>query len=203
MDSVFHQLLLHIVEIHPPDAFAVLGQGAVDDAVAAVIQLFGEADVGGGVDENLVALGANRAQGAEHPAQDAVFIADALLRQAGNAIAVRLPVDNGVKVLRRGLEVAVGGVLGAGDNGLRDRGYGREVHVRHPHGDEVEAILGLGGGEAGHGAQGVARASRPRRSMIEVKSYFMEKAVLSLVFPIITGQAVGCKREIGQGWRLC
>ena len=48
-----------------------------------------------------------------------------------------------------------------------------------------------------------ARASRPRRSMIEVKSYFMEKAFLSLVFPIITGWAVGRKREIGQGWRLC
>ena len=64
--------------------------------------------------------------------------------------------------------------------------------------------LGLEGEKPGMAPKAsTARASRPRRSMIEVKSYFMEKAFLSLVFPIITGWAVGRKREIGQGWRLC
>ena len=60
-DEIWSDITLYGHKHIPTHALAVLGQGAVDDAVTAVIQLFGEADVSGGVDKNLVALGAHRA----------------------------------------------------------------------------------------------------------------------------------------------
>ena len=161
MDPVLRQLFLHVRKVHPPDALPVPGQRAVDDAVAAVGQASGKADVGGRVDQHLVPLGAHRAQGAEHAAQHTVLIADALLGQPGDAVAVRLPPDDGVEVRLRRLEVAVGGVASPVHDGLGDSGDGGKVHVRHPHGDQVEPLLGPVGGEARSAAQAVHRQGVP------------------------------------------
>ena len=40
-------------------------------------------------------------------------------------------------------------MLDAGNDLLLDGGHYREVHVRHPHGDGVKALLGGRGGKAG------------------------------------------------------
>ena len=142
VDLVVRQLFLHILEVHPPDMAFILEQGAVDNAVAAILQTAGEADVGGRVEENLVSPGADGPQGAENTAQNAVFIADALPGQTGDAVAVLLPADNGFVVFAGWLEVAVGRVLSPGNDGPGDGGEGGEIHIRHPHGDEIKALLG-------------------------------------------------------------
>ena len=150
VDVVLHDLLLHVREVHAVDARLVLDQGAVDNVVAVVGQAAGKADVGGGVEQHVVAFGAQHVQGADNAAQHAVFIANALLGQAGDAVALLLPVDDGVVVIVAGGKVAEERMLDALGNGLGDGGHRGEVHVRHPHGDDVKALFGgLGAVPAG------------------------------------------------------
>ena len=108
------------------------------------------------MDEDLIALGADDVQRADHAAQDAVLVADALPGEAGDAVSRLMPFDDGIEVLVPGAVVAEGGVLGPLDDVLNDRGDGGEVHVRHPHRDGVEALPGGSRGAEGHaGIQGV------------------------------------------------
>ena len=143
MDLVLHDALLHVLKVHAPDALGVLDQGREDHVIAVVGEGTGEADVGGGVQQHVVTLGAEHVQGADHAAQNAVFIADVLPLQAGDPVAGLVPLDNGVEVLLGGLEIAEGRMLGPLDDGLGDGRAGREVHVGHPHRDGVQAILDL------------------------------------------------------------
>ena len=78
-------------------------------------------------------------------------------RHGKDAIAGVLPVDDGIVVLVSGIEIAESRVLGTLDDGL---GYGRhrrEVHIGHPHGNDIEALLGRVGGESRLGTQAVNR----------------------------------------------
>ena len=149
MDVFLGQVLFHVGKVHPPHAVLVLHQRGVDDIVAVVFQAAGKADVSGAVHQHLVAPGADAVQGADHAAQHAVLIADVLLFQSGHAVAPGLPLDDGVVVLVAGVKVAECRVLDAGNDLLLDGGHHREVHVRHPHGDGVKALLGGRGGKAG------------------------------------------------------
>ena len=58
MDIVGLDLFLHVRKIHAPDALFILLQWGVDDAVAVIFQTVGEADIGGTVEQYIVAQGA-------------------------------------------------------------------------------------------------------------------------------------------------
>lgn len=153
VDVVFRNLLLHIGKIHAVGTAFVQDQRTVDDMVAVIVQAAGKAYVGGGVEEHIVPSGAEYVQSADDAAQHAVLIADAFPGQAGGAVAGLLPPDDRVQVFLPGGEVAEMRLLCAGDDCFLHRGDGGEIHVRHPHGDGVEALLGRAGG--GAVAQGV------------------------------------------------
>ena len=155
VDAVFHNPPLHILKVHPPDPLFVLLQGAVDHMVAVVGQAHSKADVGGGMDQDIVPPGAEYIQGANDPAQDAVLVADLFREKAGDAVAVQLPPDDGVIVFLCGVKVAKGGMSCPADNGLADGGTGGKVHICHPHGDDIKALPGQVGGKAGAGPQPV------------------------------------------------
>ena len=144
VDMVLLEPAVHILVIHAPYARVVLDQGAVDDAVAVALKALGKADVGGGVEQHAAALGAEYVQGADHTAQNTVFVADVLPLEVRRAVAAPLPVEDGVEVGVGGEKVAVGRVLSPLDDGLGDRWHGGEVHVGHPHGDLAEALPHLG-----------------------------------------------------------
>ena len=57
MDMVFLQLPVHILIIHPPDALLILVKLAVDDTPPRIVYGAGEADVGGGMEEDCLAGG--------------------------------------------------------------------------------------------------------------------------------------------------
>ena len=151
------ELLIHILVIHAPYAVLVQLERAVDDAIAVVLDAHGEPDVGRAVQEHAVARSGERGQRTDHATQDPVLIANRLAGQSGNPIARGLPVDNGAVIVVGGGEVPVGGMLRPFDDGLRDRGHGREVHVRHPHGDDVETLAWRVRRESRVGAQSVDR----------------------------------------------
>ena len=54
MDLVFHDLLFHILKVHPPDAFFVLFQRTVDDMVAIIIQCAGKSYVSRCMDKDII-----------------------------------------------------------------------------------------------------------------------------------------------------
>ena len=157
MDVVLLQFAVHVGVVHPPHALLVPDQGRVDDPEAVVLQGPGKADVGGAVDQHRVAGACQAGQGRDDPAQDAVFVPDAVPGQQGGiaAVALHLPLDDGVVVGVGGLKIAVGGVAGPLHQRLGDGGHGGEIHVRHPHGDGVEAVPGGVGGKAGVAAQAI------------------------------------------------
>ena len=142
-DVVALDLGLHVEEVHALHAVAVRLQGAGDDVIAAVFDGAGEADVGGGVDQHVVASGAHGGQGTHKPAQYAVFVADVFLLQPSDTIAALLPADDGVKVLIAGHKVAEQRMFQPLPDGLRHGGGRGEVHICYPHGDGVEALVGL------------------------------------------------------------
>lgn len=113
----------------------------MDDVVAVVDEGTGEADVGRRVHEDVVAFGAEDVQGADNAAEDAVLIADGFRRQALDAVARALPVDDGVKVRVARHEVAKDRMLDTADDRFLDRRHGGEVHIGHPHRDGVKAFL--------------------------------------------------------------
>lgn len=78
-----------------------------------------------------------------------------LREQALNAITAALPFDDAVEVLGARIEIAKHGMLGALNDVLLDRGHRGKVHVRHPHGDAVEALVGRVRSHAGDFTPGV------------------------------------------------
>ena len=148
VDMVLLNFPLHVLVVHPPHALLILHQRAEHDVVAVVLQRPGKADVGGRVEQHAVPPGAEHVHGADHAAQHAVFVADALSGKAGDVAALLLPADDGVKIFIAGGEIAEGRVLGPGDHGIGNGVEHGEIHVRHPHGDGVEAVLGCTGGGA-------------------------------------------------------
>ena len=94
------------------------------------------------MDQHRIARLDIRAQRRHDTAQHAVFVADMLRRQALDAITAALPFDDAVEVLGTRIEVTKHGVLGALNDVLLDCRNRGEVHVRHPHGNAVEALVG-------------------------------------------------------------
>ena len=155
MDVVLGELALHVLKVHTPHALIVELKRAVDNAIARSLDGLGKADVGGAMDQHRIARLDIRAQRRHDTAQYAVFVADMLRRQALNAVATALPFDDAVEVLGARIEVAKHGVLGALNDVLLDRGHRGKVHIRHPHGDAVEALVGCVRSHAGDLAPGV------------------------------------------------
>ena len=153
---IFHDFLFHVGKVHSPDTLLVFCQRRVDNVIAVVRQAVGEADIGGAVEQNIVPLGAKHVQCGDHAAQYAVFVADVFRLQAGDAVVVFLPADDGIVVFRRGVKVAEGRMLRPGDHGLLNGGNHGEIHVRDPHGNHVKALPGggIGGTGGAHGVDG-------------------------------------------------
>jgi len=76
---VGHDLLLHVLEVHAPNALLVLNQWREDDGIPGIGQTGCKAAVGGGVNQHVVTPGAEYIECADHTTQHAVFIADVLL----------------------------------------------------------------------------------------------------------------------------
>ena len=143
VDMLVPELALHVVKIHPPDAVPIDEKGRGNDLIAVVFQCLGEAGVSGAVQQHLVALGAEDVQGAGDSAQDTVGIADLLRLQPLDPVSPALPGDDPVKIFLPGVEVSESGMLRPAHNGIGDDRHHWEVHIRHPHGDHVEALLRL------------------------------------------------------------
>ena len=92
-----------------------------------------------------------------------------------------MPLDDALEVLRRGLEVAVAGMLRTLDDRLGDRRDGGEVHVRYPHGDGVKTFLRCARAIPPAPSASTAIASWPFRSISDSKSYFIS-ASACLIF---------------------
>ena len=155
VDAVFHDFFLHVLKIHAPHAVLIQDQRAVDDVVAVVGEAAGEADVSGRVEQHLVPLGTKHIQRGDHPAQHTVFVSNVPFGQPVHAVPVLVPADNRVVVIVGGGKVPEGGVLGTLDNGGGDGWDSGKVHVRHPHGNGVEALPGRAGSKASGCADGV------------------------------------------------
>ena len=155
MDMVLDELAPHVLKVHAPHTLVVELKRAVDNAIARGFDRLGKADVGRAVDQHRIARLDIRAQGRHDAAQHAVFVADMLREQALDAITAALPFDDAVEVLVARIEIAKHGMLGALNDVLLDRGHRGKVHVRHPHGNAVEALVRRVRSHAGDLAPGV------------------------------------------------
>ena len=84
----------------------------MDQLVAVVFQTVGKADIGGAVDQNLIAPGAHAVQGADDAAQNAVFIADVLPGQVRNTVSLCLPADDGIVIFRGRVKIGSMSIVG-------------------------------------------------------------------------------------------
>ena len=142
MDAVLRELALHVLKVHAPHALFVELKWAVNNTVARGLDGLGKADIGRTMDQHRVTglhIGAQRRYNA---AQHTVFIANMLRRQALNAVTTALPLDNAIEVLGAWIKVAKHRVLSTLNDVLLDRGHRGKVHIRHPHRDAVEALIG-------------------------------------------------------------
>lgn len=142
MDVVLGELVLHVLKVHTPHALVVELKRAVDNVIARGLNGLGKADVGRAVDQHRIARLDIRAQRRHDAAQHAVFVADMFRAQTFDAIAAVLPFDDAIEVLSARVKVAKHGMLGALNDVFLDRGYRGKVHVGHPHGNAVEALVG-------------------------------------------------------------
>ena len=94
------------------------------------------------MDQDLVSLGAQNIGHRHHAAQDSVDIADVLRLQPLYPVAAALPGNDAVKVFLPGAEIAEQRVLQPLGHALHHRRHRGKIHVRHPHGDQVEALTG-------------------------------------------------------------
>ena len=138
VDFVLQDFLLHVGKVHPPDTVSILDQRRMDETIAIAAQGLGEAQIGGGVNQNLVSPGAEHIQSRDDTAQNAVLVANVRFGQTGNTIVTFLPADDGIKVFLSWVEVAKGGVLNALNHRLLNSGNHRKVHICHPHGNAVK-----------------------------------------------------------------
>ena len=155
MDVVLGEFALHVLKVHAPHALVVEFKRAVDNAIARGFDRLGKANVGGAVDQHRIARLDIRAQRRHDAAQHAIFVADMLKCQALDAITAALPFDDAVEVLGARIEIAKHGVLGTLNDVLLDRGDRGKIHVGHPHGNAVEALVGCVRSHTGDLAPGV------------------------------------------------
>ena len=77
VNLVLYNFALHILKVHAPYPVFIFHQVRVDNMVAVVLQAHGKANVGGGVDQNMIPFGAQYVQSTDDPAQYTVFVAGA------------------------------------------------------------------------------------------------------------------------------
>ena len=155
MDVVLSELALHVLKVHAPHALIIELKRAMDNTIARGLNGLGKADVGRAVDQHRIARLDIRAQRRHDTAQHAVFVTDMFRAQTLDAIAATLPFDDAVKILGARIEIAKHGVLGTLNDVFLDRGHRGEVHVRHPHGNAIEALVGCVWSHTGDLAPGV------------------------------------------------
>lgn len=155
MDVVLGELVLHVLKVHTPHALVVELKRAVDNTIARGLNGLGKANVGGAVDQHRIARLDIRAQRRHDAAQHAIFVADMFRAQTFDAIAAILPFDDAIEVLSARVKVAKHGVLGTLNDVLLDRGDRGKIHVGHPHGNAVEALVGCVRSHTGDLAPGV------------------------------------------------
>ena len=155
MNVVLGKLVLHVLKVHAPHALVVELKRAVDNAIARGFDGLGKTNVGRAMDQHRITRLDIRAQRRHDTAQHAVFVADVLRRQALNAVAATLPFDDAVEVLGARVKVAKHGMLSALNDVLLDRGHRGKIHVGHPHGNAVEALVGCVRSHTGDLAPGV------------------------------------------------
>lgn len=141
MDMVLDELALHVLKVHAPHTLVVELKRAVDNAIARGFDRLGKADVGRAVDQHRIAWLNIRTQRRHDTAQHAVFVADMFRAQTLDAIAAALPFDDAVEILGARVKVAKHGMLSALNDVLLDRRHRGKVHVGHPHGNAVEALV--------------------------------------------------------------
>ena len=144
VDVSLGEAVLHVLEVHAPGAGLVAHERRVDDLEAVVLERAREAHVGGAVHEHRVAGRRKGRERGDHAAEHAVLVADVTWLEVAHALAVAMPVDDGLVVGIARAEVTEGGVCEALLDGARDGGRHGEVHVRDPHGDGVEALVRRG-----------------------------------------------------------
>ena len=76
-------------------------------------------------------------------------------KQALDAVATALPLDDAVEVFGTRIKVAKHRVLGTLNDVFLNRRHRGKVHIRHPHRDAVEALVGNVWRHAGDLAPGV------------------------------------------------
>ena len=153
MDVVFLELAVHIVEIHAPYALIVAFQGAVHDAETVVLNTVRKTDICRTMKEHGITRSGKSGKSGDKASDDAVFVADMFSGQPSDAIALALPVDNGVKILIGGCEISKSRMLSAIDYCLSHRGNRREIHIGYPHGDKAETIFWGSGRHIRHSSQ--------------------------------------------------
>ena len=141
VNVVFLELAVHILVIHAPDTVFIALELAVDYDAARVVHRVRKADIGGGVDEYLVAGSGESLHRAAHAAQHTVFITDMLRPEPLDAVSAALPVNNAVKILLRQLKIAEVRHFHALIYRIHDRRRAGEAHVRYPHRDNVKALV--------------------------------------------------------------
>ena len=133
------------------------------------------------MEQNPVSGSREGLNGAGDTAVDPVLIADVVPLESGKAIALGLPVYDALVVFVPGQEIAVERVLGALDHSGGNGRTGGKVHVRHHMGMESNPSLGAAGSlpHTLWPMPSTAMESMPRRSMMDVKSYFKVVCLLS------------------------
>ena len=142
MDVVLGEFALHVLKVHAPHALIIELKRAMDNTIARGLNGLGKADVGRAVDQHRIARLDIRTQRRHDAAQHAVFVADMFRAQTFDAIAAVLPFDDAIEVLSARVKVAKHGVLGTLNDVFLDRGHRGKIHVGHPHGNAVEALVG-------------------------------------------------------------
>ena len=141
MNVLAGKLLLHVGEIHAPDARLVQNERRMHDLVAVVCERAGETDVRWRMNEHLVATRAKHSERTGDAAEHTIFVADRFRRQILHTIARLLPANDRVIIRIARQKIAKRRMRNAARDRLSDRRHRWEIHIRHPHRDRIKAFF--------------------------------------------------------------
>ena len=98
VNAVLSYAFVHILIVHPPYAVFVLPQRAQLGDSACIFQHMCKADIGGAVQQYLLAGCGERLNSRADAAEHAVFVADVLGAQARYTVALFVPADDAVVI---------------------------------------------------------------------------------------------------------
>ena len=76
-------------------------------------------------------------------AKNAIFITNVLRFQTLYTVSHPLPFDDRIKILFSWAEISIGGMVRSFNDRLWNRRHRREIHIRHPHRDQVKPFFCL------------------------------------------------------------